>query len=155
MFNPFNKKNQVIYSPVSGEMVPVSNVSDKVFSSGMMGPGVAFRFDGDTVAAPVDGVIEMIAETKHAFGIKTKEGLEILVHIGLNAVNLKGQGFTVLAAQGSKVVHGTPVLKVDQAFMASHQIDMISPLIITSQKDQLNFEDAPVSVKMGDVIAKK
>lgn len=134
MFNIFKKKetDNNLYAPVTGEMIDIETVADKVFSSKMMGDGVAFQFEGDTVCAPCDGILTMIASTKHAFGITMDNGAEILVHIGLDTVELKGQGLEALASVDKKISKGTPVIKIDRAFMKSKEIDLTTPVIVTN-----------------------
>lgn len=113
----------------------MSEVDDKVFSSLMMGDGVAFRFEGDQVCAPYNGKICMISETKHAFGMIDDNGVEILVHIGLDTVNLKGEGFQVLAEENQTVKKGTPVIGLDREFFKSKGIDLTTPMIVTNGED--------------------
>ena len=83
----------VLYAPVTGSCIPLTEVKDEVFANKMMGDGVAFTFDGDTVVSPCDGTIVMIAATKHAIGIQGDDGVEVLIHVGLDTVSLNGEGF--------------------------------------------------------------
>lgn len=116
MFNFFSKKiDKNLYAPVSGYCVGIENVNDPVFSSKMMGDGFAIKPQENVISAPCDGIITMIFDTKHAFGIKTNDGKEILVHIGVDTVNLKGKGFKAMKATNDKVKVGDPVIKVDLA----------------------------------------
>lgn len=134
----FLKKKEIdnnLYAPVTGEMIEIETVADQVFASKMMGDGVAFRFDGEIVSAPCDGTVTMIASTKHAFGLTMANGAEILVHIGLDTVNLKGQGLEVLVSVDKKISKGTPVIKIDRAFMQKRAIDLTTPVIITNFSD--------------------
>lgn len=114
MFNFFSKKiDKNLYAPISGYCVGIENVDDPVFSSKVMGDGFAIKPQGDVVSSPCEGTITMIFETKHAFGIKTKDGKEILVHIGVDTVNLKGKGFAAMKSVNDQVKVGDPVIKVD------------------------------------------
>jgi sugar PTS system EIIA component len=134
----FFKKTEIdynLYAPVNGEVVKLSEVSDKVFSSGMMGQGVGFKFDGDTVYAPCNGKIILIANTKHAIGIMADNGAEILIHVGLDTVQLNGKGFDVLVSVDSIVKQGEPILKIDRAYMAEKNIDLTIPMVITNSSD--------------------
>ena len=126
------KKEVVLYAPVDGRMIPLVNVPDKVFASKMMGEGMAFCFEGDTVCAPCDGKLTMIANTLHAFGMTLSNGAEVLVHIGLDTVNLDGEGFRRLAAQGTTIKKGTPVIQIDRDVMKRHHIDLTMPVVIVN-----------------------
>ncbi len=131
-----------IYSPVHGETIPLENVKDEVFSKKLLGDGVAFVFEEDTVYSPCDGKINMIATTKHAFGIQTANGTEILLHVGLDTVNLNGKGMELLVKKNDKIKKNQPVLKVDREFMDKNHVDMTIILLITNQKNvELIFHD--------------
>lgn len=134
-------QSEDIVAPVDGECISLSEVKDEVFSSGIMGQGVAFKFEGDTVYAPCSGEVAMVAATKHAIGFKSETGAEILVHVGMDTVKLNGEGFTVLKQTGDKVEKGEPVMKVDRALMAEKNIDMTTPMIITNAQN-LQIETA-------------
>ncbi len=126
------KTDFLLYAPVDGDCISLDEVKDDVFSSRMMGDGVAFRFKGNRVCAPCGGTICMIAETKHAFGIMNEDGAEILVHIGLDTVNLGGEGFRVLVKENQTVEKGAPVIELDREFFESKGIDLTTPMIVTN-----------------------
>lgn len=151
MIKIFKKKsNKVIeiVSPVTGKMTNLETVPDKVFASKMMGEGVAFELIENTIYSPIEGKVTLIPETKHAIGITGVEGIEILVHIGLDTVNLKGQGFESLIKQGDKVFKGTPILKVDIDGLKEQGIELTTPMVITNSG---NYE---LSIKqIEDVVA--
>ena len=132
MFNLFKKKDCVLYAPVNGKSIPLENVPDKVFANKLIGDGVGFVFEEDTVYAPCDGEILMIANTNHAFGIKAKNNLEVLVHVGLETVNLNGEGLSVLVKQGQKVKAHDPIIKINREMMKEKNIDLTTPMIITN-----------------------
>lgn len=134
MFQLFGKKNKeiVLYAPVTGRKIALENIPDKVFASKMMGDGVAFQFDENTIYAPCDGKVTMIANTLHAFGMELANGTELLLHIGLDTVNLNGQGFKKLVEQGDKVKKGTPIIEIDRNVMNENHIDLTMPMIITN-----------------------
>ncbi|HIG0358556.1 TPA: PTS sugar transporter subunit IIA [Clostridium sporogenes] len=136
MFNLFRNRNldNNLYSPVDGYCIDLDKVEDKVFASKMMGDGVAFVLENDTILSPCDGKIVMIAETKHAIGIMADNGVEILIHVGLDTVNLAGKGFDLLTKQDSVVKRGNPILKVDRSLMKENNINLITPMIITNSK---------------------
>lgn len=124
-----------IYAPVKGVCLPLSEVNDRVFSSKMMGEGVAFRFDGDEIFAPCSGEVIMIASTKHALGIRAENGTEVLLHIGLETVNLQGQGFEVLVQAHDKVKAHQPIVRINRKLMDDQKIDLILPMVITNTSD--------------------
>lgn len=130
----FLKKNRKldIKAPFEGEIVDIIEVSDEVFSSKMIGDGVAIKPESSTAIAPCDGEITQIFPTNHAFGITTKEGLEILVHIGIDTVNLKGEGYKRLVEVGSKVKRGEGIIEVDFEFIKKAGKDIITPVVITN-----------------------
>lgn len=136
MFGLTSKKyDNVLYSPVNGTMIAIESVPDTVFNSQMMGQGVGFQFEEDMVYAPCNGVISFVAPTKHAIGIKMKNSQEVLIHIGLDTVNLKGEGFEILIKNGQYVKIGTPILKINQDLMNAKDINMITPLVITNSQE--------------------
>ena len=152
MFTLFKKKDKGIHimAPIDGTCVSLSDVKDEVFSQKMMGDGVAIEPSGDTLCAPISGVITAIVDSHHAFGITSDEGIEILVHCGLDTVNLGGKGFSVLKEVQTKVQAGEPILKVDTAFMKEQRIPLITPVII------LNGQDKEISnYHIGEVVKAK
>lgn len=137
MLKLFKKKTNTLYSPVKGKAVPIETVSDQVFSSKMMGDGVAFILEDEYICAPCNGIISVIPPSLHAFGMKTESGVEILIHVGLDTVSLNGSGFKQLVAQGTKVMQGMPILKVDLNYMKEQEIDLTTPMVITNSSEYL------------------
>jgi PTS system glucose-specific IIA component len=131
MFN-FFKKSLIIIAPISGNTMDLSEVPDPVFAQKMAGDGVAINSTGDTVVAPCDGTISLIMDSGHAFAITTSNGIELLVHVGLETVTLNGEGFEVLQSVNTKVTAGTPILKLDRAFIESKGISLITPVLIAN-----------------------
>lgn len=101
----------MIFSPISGEIIPLSDVQDKTFSDKLIGDGVAIIPSEGKVYAPFDGKITNIFPTKHAIGLKSDEGVELLIHIGLDTVELKGQGFISHVEEGDRVFKNQLILK--------------------------------------------
>ena len=93
----FKKRKLQIYAPVNGEVIPLDQVPDPVFSQKMMGEGVAIMPHNGNIHAPIEGTVILVSDTKHAIGLRSSDGTEILIHIGLETVSLKGKGFTVLS----------------------------------------------------------
>lgn len=135
MFNLFKKEKKSFVAPISGTIIKLKDVKDEVFSSGMMGIGLAIDPNEDVFVAPYDGTITLVPETKHAFGMKLSNGIELLVHIGMDTVNLGGEGFEVLVKEGQKVSQGTPIIKLDLDFFKSKDIALITPIIILNHDD--------------------
>lgn len=134
--NLFKKAKPLeIYTPVNGEIIPIEEVPDPVFSQKMMGEGVAVIPSTGNIHAPVDGTIMLVADTKHAIGIRAEDGTEILVHIGLETVSLKGQGFTVAVNMGDKVSVGQLLIEVDWEYIGKHAKSIVTPIVITNSHD--------------------
>lgn len=131
MFGLFNKPLK-IKAPVSGLCVDLDEVPDEVFSKRMMGDGVAIRPTEGLFVAPADGELVMLFKTGHAYGMILDNKVEILIHIGIDTVELQGEGFEILAAQGTRVSSGTPIVRVDLDFIRQKGYDPITPIIITS-----------------------
>ncbi|MDO4258431.1 MAG: beta-glucoside-specific PTS transporter subunit IIABC [Actinomycetaceae bacterium] len=123
--------------PVTGEVIPLSVVPDKVFASGAMGQGVAIRPapSQSQVLAPATGEIIVAMDSGHAFGIKTEDGVELLVHIGIDTVQLKGEGFTPLVHKGERVAAGSALCDVDFEAVERAGYDPTTILIVTNSKD--------------------
>jgi PTS system glucose-specific IIA component len=134
MFGLFKSKKIEIFSPFSGEVIDIENVPDEVFSKKLVGDGVAIIPSSSVAVAPIKGTISRIFPTKHAFSIKG-DRIEIMVHIGLDTVSLQGEGFEALAKEGDKVDIGTPIIKVDKEYLISQGKEIITPIIVSSQKD--------------------
>lgn len=130
MFNFLKKNKKSIVAPVNGKLISLTKVKDEVFASGMMGDGVAIIPEDGLYVAPVDGEIVLIPKTKHAFGIKSNDGIELLVHIGLDTALKNGEGFTVLANVGQKVTVGTPIIQADVEYFRNENICLDTPIII-------------------------
>lgn len=138
-----DKKEIVLYAPVDGKSMALEEVPDKMFAGKMLGDGIAFTFDGNTVCAPTDGKITMIADTLHAFGMVAENGAEILIHIGMDTVNLQGKGFKKLVEPDSKVKKGMPIIELDRAFLAENGVNLTTPMIITNGDDYSFKVEAP------------
>jgi glucose-specific phosphotransferase system IIA component len=121
-----------VTSPFTGRVVPLDEVDDEVFSERVMGDGVAVHPTSGEVVAPLSGRIEKLFKGGHGLAIEDDEGLQILVHIGLETVNLKGDGFTVHAAEGDAVSTGDLIVTVDLDRMKELDIDLVSPVVVIS-----------------------
>ena len=131
MFKLFNKKVSIM-APVTGRCVDLSHVPDEVFSQKMIGDGVAIIPSDGLFVAPADGELTMLFPTGHSYGMKIGQNIEILVHIGIDTVELNGEGFELLAEQGQQVKAGTPIVRVDLDFLNARGYKTITPIILTS-----------------------
>jgi N-acetylglucosamine PTS system EIICBA or EIICB component len=127
---PITDKDFVM--PIEGEIIPLNEVPDQVFSQKMMGDGFGIIPTNGSVVSPVDGEIINVFPTKHAIGIKSKQGYEILIHIGLDTVKLKGEGFSVLVKRGEKVTKGHEILKFDLENIKKSVPSIVTPVIFTN-----------------------
>ena len=150
MFGFLKAKKQMIVSPADGDIVALSEVSDEVFSQKMAGDGVAILPRSDTFVAPVSGVVSKIFSTNHAFSIQTDSGMEVLVHIGLDTVALKGQGFERLIEEGDKVLVGQPIINANLDFILSQGKDIITPIVVNSEKKMVIKSDNVRTVREGE-----
>lgn len=135
MFGMFKKKQISLVSPMDGDLINLEDIDDAVFSKKLVGEGVAIIPTSSTVIAPINGVVTRIFPTKHAFMISNPNGIEVLVHVGLDTVELNGEGFTCLVKEGDTVNQASPILEVDFEFLKSKNKDIATPIIITSDKD--------------------
>jgi PTS system glucose-specific IIC component len=119
-------------SPIEGEIVELDKVPDEVFSDKLLGDGFAVVPKGNKVYAPADGEVTVLFPTKHAVAITTKEGLEVLIHVGIDTVSLNGEGFTAHVAQGDKVKKGDLLLTLDLELIGAKVKSLVSPVIITN-----------------------
>lgn len=124
-----------IMSPLSGEVMMLKEVNDEVFSEGILGKGAAIKPDGGRVVSPVDGVVSQMFETGHAVTLTSNGGTEILIHIGLDTVKLKGLHFVKHANTGDKVRAGDPLVTFDHAAIEAAGYDSITPIIICNSDD--------------------
>ncbi|WP_238917194.1 PTS glucose transporter subunit IIA [Clostridium sp. YIM B02555] len=135
MFKLFNKKqisDLILLAPADGAAIDLSKVPDPVFAQKMAGDGIAIDITGDTIVAPADGTVSMIFKTKHAFALSLDNGIELLIHIGIDTVSLKGDGFEQLVEEGTSVKAGTPIIKIDRDFILKEGFSLISPVLITN-----------------------
>lgn len=129
------KNRKIIYSPIVGNCISLEDVNDGVFSNLMLGNGVAFKFDGDIVCSPCFGEVIMVPKSKHAIGIKMKNGAEILLHVGLDTVELNGKGLKAYVRTGELVKPGDQLIKIDRKFMDENNVDLTTMLVITNSND--------------------
>lgn len=123
--------SHIVHAPLTGEVTPLSEVPDQVFSEKMMGDGIAIKPSQGEVRAPFNGKIQMIFPTKHAIGLVSDSGLELLIHIGLDTVKLNGEGFTLHVEEGQEVKQGDLLINFDLDYIRNHAKSDITPIIVT------------------------
>ncbi|WP_243074298.1 glucose PTS transporter subunit IIA [Microbacterium sp. SS28] len=124
-----------VAAPLAGRVIALSEVPDPVFAGGVMGPGAAIEPTGDTVYSPGPGVVAAAQPTGHAFGIVLDGGLEVLIHVGIDTVNLGGEGFDVKVKNGDRVELGTPLVVFDRAVIEKAGYPLVTPVIILNADD--------------------
>lgn len=131
-----------IYAPGNGQVIPLSEVPDQVFAQKMMGDGVGFIPADGKIVAPFDGTVKTIFPTKHAIGLESDQGLELLIHIGIDTVKLNGEGFESFVETDDRVHKGQVLMQIDLDYITAHAPSTVTPLIITNLEDrQLSVED--------------
>ena len=143
----------VIQTPIVGDVVALSNVNDPVFSSGAMGQGIAVKPSQDVVYAPADAEVAIVFPTGHAYGLRTANGAEILIHVGIDTVSMNGEGFNHKVAQGDKVKAGDVLGTFDSAKIAAAGLDNTTMVIVTNTADFASVNPvASGSVAKGDAV---
>ncbi len=143
-------KGGTLVAPVSGEMKPISECSDPVFSSETLGKGVVIEPTEGKIYAPCDGVIENLADTLHAVGLTSASGAEILIHIGMDTVSLSGKGFKAHCKTGDKVKAGQLLMEFDISFIKSQGLPVSTPVLVTNSDDYADVIFEPRKVNHGD-----
>ena len=150
---PATLQDETIQTPIVGDVVALSNVNDPVFSSGAMGQGIAVKPSQDVVYAPADAEVTIVFPTGHAYGLRTANGAEILIHVGIDTVSMNGEGFNHKVAQGDKVKAGEVLGTFDSAKIAAAGLDNTTMVIVTNTADFASVNPvASGSVAKGDAI---
>lgn len=142
-------------APMDGEYLPQSNIPDEAFASGTLGKAIGIRPTKGELIAPAAGTITSVAESKHAVGILTDEGAEILLHVGMDTVNLKGEGFKLRVKEGEKVLRGQLLIKFDLAMLKERGIETTSAMAVTNADDLKTVElTTGKTLKAGEALGK-
>jgi PTS system glucose-specific IIA component len=151
MLNLFKKENTslTLKAPLSGEILEIEKVPDPVFAGKMIGDGLAINPVEGVVVSPCDGKIIQVFPTKHALGILTKEGIEILIHIGIDTVTLKGEGFKAYVSEGDIVKKGDKLLEIDLDYINKNHKSTITPILITNMDKVKEIKFNKGNVKKG------
>lgn len=151
MFGFFKKEEFKIVVPEDGELIPLADVPDDVFSQKVMGDGFAVIPANGRVVAPVSGTAVSVFPTGHAVGIQTKDGIECIVHVGLDTVELNGEGFKPLISQGDKVKAGQPVIEFDKDFIEEKGYNLTTMVVFPSGYDHA-FDLGKKTVTAGEQV---
>lgn len=152
MFGLFSRKHQICV-PVDGKLISLSSVSDPVFASEMMGKGWAIEPTTNTIVSPINGEVVMIADTKHAIGLKTKENVELLIHVGIDTVALNGEGFEIKVGVGDKIKIGDYLMRVDFQKLVSKDYPTTTMMILTNDSIQYKgSEKLGQNVMAGEIL---
>lgn len=147
MFGLFKSKSSEINTPVNGEVVDLKEVSDPVFSDKMMGEGFAVKPSDGKICAPIKGTVKSVFPSLHALTLEAEDGLDILIHIGLDTVELNGNGFSSSVSEGQKVKAGDSLVQVDLDFLAENKKDDTVIVVFPEMKDkkvEVNFGEKQV-----------
>lgn len=151
MFNFLKKEKFKIVAPVNGELVSIDEIPDDMFSKKMLGDGFGVHPSGEIIVAPVAGIVESVFPTGHAYGIRTSEGIECIVHIGVDTVELKGEGFIPLIKQGDKVKCGAPLVQIKTEFIKDQGYNPITIVVFPTGYDH-SFNVVKCIVESGEQV---
>lgn len=153
MFNLFNKEKFKIVSPADGKLKPITAVIDEVFSSKALGDGFAIEPKQGAVYSPIAGEVSMVFPTLHAIGLKAKNGVEILIHIGVDTVKLEGKGFKVFVRQGQKIKIGDKLLEFDIEEI-KNKVPSTDIIVVFSSGEicEIITNDVQVNVGQADIV---
>ncbi len=140
LFGKEKKKEDTLIAPLTGKIVSLEEVPDPVFAQKMMGDGFAIEPAEGDVVSPVDGEVVQLFHTKHAIGLKTEAGTEILIHIGLETVAMEGEGFQAHIKQGDHVKVGDPLVSFDLDLVKQKAKSTITPVVITNSEVVTSFD---------------
>lgn len=151
MFQFLKRRNNTVklFAPVDGEVVNISEVKDPVFSGKLLGECIAIKPKWNIVVSPVQGKLSFVMESRHAFGIQLENGMEVLVHIGIDTVQLHGSGFEILAKVDETVNVGQPIVRFNMQYIQEQGYDLTTILIVSNSAE---FE-TPSCITKGNVSA--
>lgn len=150
---PVEQENKALVSCVDGVLIPIEEVLDPVFSKKMMGDGFAIKSTGDTICACADAVVTMIFPTNHAIGLTCADGMEILIHIGIDTVDENGEGFTMLVNKDQEVNANEPLVRINRSYLLDKGYDLSVICVFTKADAYSDFALAyGRDVKCGDFI---
>lgn len=136
----FSKNKNKLLAAASGRAIPLEKVPDEVFASKMLGEGFAVEPETGVFFSPADGVIENVSETLHAYTIHTNDGLDVLVHIGIDTVELNGEGFSSCVEAGERVKAGDVLARADIVFLRSKGFSTVTPVIVSNHERLASYD---------------
>ncbi|MGL9769455.1 MAG: PTS glucose transporter subunit IIA [Sodalis sp. (in: enterobacteria)] len=139
-----------IVAPLSGEIVNIEDIPDVVFAEKILGDGIAIKPSGNKIVAPADGTIDKIFETNHAFSIKSDSGIELFIHFGIDTVELKGEGFRRIAAEGQRVKKGDIVIEFNLPFLEEKVKSTLTPVVISNMDEIKELLKLSGSIMVGE-----
>lgn len=146
-------KRVAMTQPIPGNIIPLSEVKDSVFSTGMLGEGYAIEPTEGKLCAPFEGSVIMLFETEHAIGLRNDDGVEVLIHIGLDTVELHGEGFETFVQEGDRIAVGDVLVKFDKEFIQSKGYDLTTPVIVTNATEfrtlDFTIDEKPLAFQAG------
>jgi PTS system beta-glucosides-specific IIC component len=142
-----------VFSPIKGEIIPLSEVADEAFAMEILGKGVGIIPSEGLVVAPVDGIITTLFPTLHAIGITSNDGVELLIHVGLDTVQLDGEGFNAFVKQGDNVIQGQKLLEFDIEKIQKAGYSITTPVVVTNTASYLSVvKESVQSIEGGDLL---
>lgn len=146
-----------VLAPLSGDVIPVTQVNDRTFSEELLGKGAAVRPYGGRVVSPVNGTVTQMFETGHAASLTSEDGVEVLIHVGLDTVKLKGRHFTIRAKTGEKVKAGDLLMEFDREAIAAEGFDTVTVVVVCNSDDfkKVDMVSAEVVKELDDLIVIK
>ena len=145
----FSGQKMTVMLPIDGKVIPLEQLPDETFATAILGPGCGLEPTGDMVYAPFDGTVNQVASTLHAVGLTSDDGIEVLIHVGMDTVEMNGKGFKALVKEGDKVKAGTPLLKVDLDAIKAAGHPTATAIIVTNGDDMGELK----MLAEGDVLA--
>lgn len=147
-------KREELLAVVDGTLIPIENTKDPVFSEKMMGDGFAIESTGEIIYACADATVSMLFPSNHAIGLALKNGMEILIHVGIDTVNENGEGFSCFTKQGEKVKKGQPLLKMNRTYLSEKGYDLTVMVVFTNKNAYKEFKrEECINVKGGETVA--
>jgi glucose-specific phosphotransferase system IIA component len=129
---------KIIYSPLTGKVLPLEEVPDPVFAQKIVGDGIAIEPSSNIAYAPIDGIVSAVVKGGHALTIKDEDGLEILVHIGIDTIKLKGDGFQCFVKEGDRVKKGEKIIEFDMEKIEKAGLPLVSPIVLITQNCEIS-----------------
>ena len=130
-----------VTAPIQGRAIPLSEVEDQTFASGMLGPGMAIAPAEGPVVSPVDGEVLVAFPTGHAYGLRSASGVELLIHVGMDTVQLEGKHFSPKVRAGDKVLRGMPLVDVDWAAVGAAGYQTVTPIVVSNAQGYEGIEE--------------